>query len=285
MSVFYPHSQPLSLEHRPLLHPLLQQLRVGISEFTFANLYLFRKTRGYRLSTLADGTLALLGQDRGAPFFMLPFGLPEPELLAVLFRDQHMLKAASEAQQAALAAQGYRVEEDRDNFDYLYNRQDLARPGGRDYHKKRNLIKAFVSSHPAWTALPLWPGYRDLALRVLEDWRSETGQQGDYDAAREALEHMELLQLCGGLYMVEERPVAYVLGEELPGLSTFVIHFEKAVGGYKGLYQFINQSFASLLDPYTFINREQDLGNPGLRQAKLSYKPVGFTRKFKVFPA
>jgi hypothetical protein len=127
--------------------------------------------------------------------------------------------------------------------------------------------------------------YLGDALQVLDDWRAGSDQAGDYDAAREALEHMDFLQLCGGLYYVDTRPVAYVLGEELAGLSTYLIHFEKAVSGYKGLYQYINQSFAAVLpESYQTLNREQDMGNQGLRQAKLSYKPTGFIEKFKVYP-
>ena len=118
---------------------------------------------------------------------------------------------------------------------------------------------------------------------MLDDWRAENDQAGDYEAAREGLEKSEELQLCGGIYYVEERPVAYVLGEELAGVATYLIHFEKAVAGYKGLYQFINQSFASVLpEDYETINREQDMGDPGLRHAKLSYRPSGFIEKFKV---
>jgi hypothetical protein len=176
------------------------------------------------------------------------------------------------------------VREDRDNFDYLYRRQDLAQLGGRHYHKKRNLIKAFVSSH-TYTAVPLRAEYRLHALQVLEEWREENTQLGDYVAAREALEKMEELQLCGGIYYVESQPVAYALGEELAKGASFVVYFEKAVAGYKGLYQFINQSFASILpESYETINREQDLGEEGLRHAKLSYKPAGFVEKFKIYP-
>lgn len=99
------------------------------------------------------------------------------------------------------------------------------------------------------------------------------------------MEQVDYLQLCGGIYYVEDRPVAYTLGEELSGMATYLIHFEKAVAGYKGLYQFINQSFAQVLpEDYETINREQDMGNQGLRQAKLSYKPTGFIEKFKVYP-
>ena len=79
-------------------------------------------------------------------------------------------------------------------------------------------------------------------------------------------------------------PAGYTLGEEIAAGRMFVIHFEKALNRFKGLYQFVNMSFAAILpDNYTYVNREQDLGNEGLRQAKLSYKPVGFVKKYRVF--
>ena len=279
----YPETSPLTLELRPLLHPLFQQLPDGISEFTFANLYLFRNTHQYAISSLVDGTPVILGQDAATSFFMLPFALPEQPLLEQLFRDRGMMKCASRVQATMLEQRGYRAVEDRDNFDYLYRREDLALLGGRNYHKKRNLIKAFVNSH-IFSAKPLREEFRDDALRVLDAWRNEA-DQGDYEAAHEALERMEDLQLCGGIYYVETQPVAYVLGEEIAGGASFAIHFEKAVSGYKGLYQYINQSFAAILpESYETINREQDLGNEGLRKAKLSYNPSGFVEKFKIYP-
>ncbi len=284
MLPIYPHSIELTLAHRPLLHPLFGELRSGISEFTFANIYLFRTAHTYRLSMLEEGTVVLLGRDKDVSFFMLPFGLPPLHRIQQLLVERGMMKCATKAQAETLTAAGFRVLADRDNFDYLYRRQDLALLSGRYYHKKRNLIKAFVSTH-CYTAKPLRSEYLADALRVLDDWRAANEQAGDYQAAREALEEMDTLQLCGGIYYVEERPVAYTLGEELPGMATYLIHFEKAVAGYKGLYQFINQSFASVLpEDYETINREQDMGDQGLRQAKLSYKPTGFTEKFKVFP-
>lgn len=279
----YPRSSPLTLELRPLLHPLFRELREGISEFTFADLYLFRAAHQYTVTRLDDGTIAFLGRDNDTSFFMLPFALPAASLLDTLLRDHGMLKCASAPQARLLAEQGYRVEEDRNNFDYLYRRRDLALLGGRNYHKKRNLIKAFTRSH-SFAAKPLRTELREDALRVLEDWRQGTDAPGDYEAAREAIALMEPLQLCGGIYYVESRPAAFVLGEELAGGTSYAIHFEKAVPGYKGLYQFINQSFAAVLpEEYVTINREQDLGDPGLRQAKMSYMPAGFVEKFRVY--
>ena len=281
----YPDSRPPDPELRPALHPLCQLLGEGISEFTFANLFLFRHAHHYTLCRLDDSTPVILGRDGDTPFFMLPFGLPGQALLDRLFQDRGMLKAASATQADRLRSLGFDVREDRDNFDYLYRREDLAQLNGRSYSKKRNLIKAFLREHE-YEARPLREEYLGDALQVLEAWRAGVDQDGDYRAAREGLERMDELQLCGGVYYVADRPVAYVLGEELAGASSFLIHFEKAVTGYKGLYQFINQSFAAILPAdYATINREQDLGDPGLRQAKLSYRPSGFVEKFRVFPA
>jgi hypothetical protein len=253
----------------------------GISEFTFANLYLFRDAHHYAFSRLEDGRVVILGRDREAPFFMTPFGLPEPPLLDRLMRDHGTLKCVSRNRKTELEGLGYQVVEDRDNFDYLYLRQDLAELAGRRFMKKRNLVKGFVSNHDC-EGKPLLDEYLPDALEVLDRWRDERGIPGDYDAAREALERSEELQLCGGIYYADGRPAAYCLGEELDLGTSFVIHFEKALARYRGLYQFVNQTFASIIpETYLTLNREQDLGDEGLRHAKLSYRPSGFVEKYR----
>jgi hypothetical protein len=85
----------------------------------------------------------------------------------------------------------------------------------------------------------------------------------------------------GALYFIDGKPAGWCLGEGLAGATIFSIHFEKAAGGYKGMYQYMNQAFAAMLPPhYTYINREQDLGDEGLRQAKMTYRPCSFVKKY-----
>lgn len=278
----YPEFSNITMDMRPELHPLFKGLKEGISEFTFANIYLFRETHSYRVSRLND-LIVISGSDMGASFFMLPFGLPDKALLDELFLRFASMKCVSESQSVNLAGMGYIIKEDRDNFDYLYLREDLATLPGSKFHKKKNLIKAFVENY-SYEGKPLLKDYIGDAQAVLEEWRNERDKPGDYVAAREALERVDELQLCGGIYYVDGRPAAYTLGEEIAAGETFVIHFEKAVGDYKGLYQFINQSFASILpEKYKTINREQDMGDDGLRQAKITYRPVGFVKKYRAY--
>lgn len=277
---FYPDFIPLELALRGLLHPRFWALRPAISEFTFANLYLFRGVHNYSVSLLPDGNPVIAGIDGGKSFFMLPFGLPEEGVLNDLFERFTFMKCVPASFAGPLEELGFAVTEDRDNFDYLYLREELARLTGRKFHRKKNLVNFFTWRYEHGEE-PLTNERIVDALSVLEAWRAGQAVPGDYEAAKEALVLCDELQLCGGIYYVDGRPAAYILGEELNS-ETFVIHFEKGVEGVKGLLQFVNHSFSSILPArYRFINREQDLGEDGLRHAKESWQPVGLVKKYR----
>lgn len=280
----YPETSEITLDMRPALHPLFIAAEARASECSFANIFLFRRIHGYRVTRLPDGPAVITGEDAGAgaPFFMLPFGLPKRDVTQRLFESFSFIKALSEARASELAGAGFRIEEDRDNFDYVYLREDLSRLEGRRFHGKKNLVNLFTSTY-SYEVRPLMKEYMADARSVLDEWKSERPDEGDTTAAAEALTFCETLQLCGFIYYVNGLPAAYVLGEEL-GQDTFVVHFEKSVDAYKGLYQFVNRHFASVLpERYRFINREQDLGDEGLRKAKMSYRPVKFLKKFRAY--
>ena len=280
----YPDSAEISIDMRPVLHPKFKVLSEGISEFTFANIYLFRQTHNYRISKFENELFVITGRDNENHFFMLPFGLPDENIIRELFDNYHTMKAATARQAEILEKMGYSASEDRNNFDYLYSLEDLVNLTGRKFHKKKNMLNIFIRNNEC-QAKPLLEEYRDAALQILEQWNDQHGRPNDFLAAKEALEKMWPLQLCGGIFYIEGQPAAYCLGEELALGESFVIHFEKAVlrDDFKGIYQFINQAFASILpEKYKTVNREQDLGDPGMRHAKISYRPVDFVKKFKV---
>lgn len=279
----FPDFAEISLDIRDILHPRFQSLPDGISEFTFANIYLFRNVHHYRVSCLPDDLFIIIGRDDQSPFFMLPFGLPDESTIKHLFSQYKTIKAVSQSQAEPLTQLGCSVREDRDNFDYLYAREDLVNLTGRKFHRKKNLLNMFVSNYQ-YQGRPLLEEYAPDALHILDEWKSQRPDPGDYESAKEAIRLMEPLQLCGGIFYVDDYPVAYSLGEELAQGRSFVIHFEKAVrlADYKGVYQFVNQAFASILpEKYRTVNREQDLGDPGLQHAKQSYNPLDFVKKFQ----
>lgn len=277
----YPDLTELDLADRPKLDPLFRSLGDGVSELSFTGIYCFRAAHAYRIGHLGDGSVILAGADRGASFFVCPFALPADDVLEELFARYASMKLVTSAQSASLLRAGYHVSEDRDNFDYLYHREQLASLVGRTLQKKRNLVHHFVRENPH-RAENLSSDRIPDALQVLEAWREQAHDLADYAPAREALEHIGEFGLQGRITYVLDKPAGYALGETTAGGTMFVVHYEKSVPGMKGLYQFINMDVArSLPSAITVINREQDLGDPGLRQAKLTYRPFGFVEKFR----
>ncbi|MDR1390009.1 MAG: phosphatidylglycerol lysyltransferase domain-containing protein [Treponema sp.] len=292
----FPEFIPLSYELRSEMHPQLPMTVDGVSEFTFANLYLFRRRYQYRVSRVHDKTFIISGiqpaHDGGTEkrFFCTPCAVPAKCVLDELFRTHDYWKGISDSllisDRGKMEEWGIQFFEDRDNFDYLYLRTDLADLPGKKYHKKRNLTSQFHSSYPNWEARPLTADLVPAALDILAKWREQKGFDGDFLAASEALQRYKGLYQKGMVYFVEGRPAAWCLGERLARGRMFAVHFEKALEEFKGIYQFINQHFAASLPAYhIYINREQDLGDEGLRQAKLTYRPCGFVRKFTAHPA
>ena len=244
----YPNLTELELTDRPLLEPLFRALGDGLSELSFAGVYCFRVPHAYRIGRLADGTILLAGADKGIPFFICPFGLPRPDLLAEMFLRFTAMKLVTEAQAAVLRQAGYEITEDRDNFDYVYRREDLAALRGRALQRKRNLVHAF-EKHNTYEAYPCSGDRLEDTLAVLEAWRDHAKDQADYAPSRQALEHASEFGLHGKVYYVEGKPAGYTLGEEARAGTMFVVHYEKTIPDMKGLYQVINMDFARSLPP------------------------------------
>jgi len=280
----YPDFVPLALDQKDILHPRLSLTPDGVSEFTFSGLYLFRNRYQYRISRGGlDGGFIISGV-LTEKFFMTPCEAPTQDILESLFATHDYWKNISdtvlESSRQNLEAWGIAVNEDRNNFDYLYPRGELAELQGKKFHKKKNLVNQFTHTY-SHEQKPLTKELVPLAMEILEQWRQDKHADGDYLAAREALEQFDSLALRGTLYFANGKPAAYCLGESIAKGKMFAIHFEKAIDHYKGIYQFMNQAFAaSLPNFFTYINREQDLGDEGLRQAKMTYRPSGFVKKY-----
>ncbi|MDR2729375.1 MAG: phosphatidylglycerol lysyltransferase domain-containing protein [Treponema sp.] len=284
---YFPDFVSLNIELKDILHPRLSLTIDGVSEFTFSGLYLFRNRYNYRISrNSSDNGFIISGELYGKKFFMTPCSAPDPETLNSLFASHDYWKNISETVLSPVREQleerGIAFAEDRDNFDYLYYRSELADLSGKKYHKKKNHVNHFLQTYPAYEQKPMSRDLIPAAAEVLEIWRQDKGEDGDYKAAKEALSLFDSLTLRGSVFFVDGKPAAWCLGESLAKGKMFAIHFEKAVEEYKGIYQFVNQSFAASLPRFfTFINREQDLGNEGMRQAKMTYRPCGFVKKYR----
>lgn len=284
----YPEFAPLSLEMVQEISPHMVRLPDGVSEFSFAGLYLFRARYGYRASFRND-LLVISGEREGKRFFITPCCSTGRDTIEELFGSHDYWKLISPAflakNRAWMDEAGYDIVSDRDNFDYLYLRSELATLSGKRFHKKKNHINAFERDNPEISVRPLDVSTRSDAMAILESWVSheENPEDTDYLAAREALDLMESFAMSGLVLYSAGIPVAWTLAETVADGRISAVHFEKAKVEYRGAYQYVNYAFAQALpESVEFINREQDLGDEGMRQAKLTYRPVGFVEKYRV---
>lgn len=178
----------------------------------------------------------------------------------------------------------YEISYDRNSADYLYEYKTLAELKGKKLHGKRNHINAFIEQYPDYEYEDICEANIAECEKLADDWAGDKEASDDeymyeVSALKEALHNMGALGLSGGLIRAGGRVVAFTIGEPLTG-DTYVIHFEKAYADVRGAYAIINREFVRRrLTKYKYINREEDMGIPGLRHAKTTYQPVRLVEK------
>lgn len=288
----YPHFRPLALSDKPLLDSMFAIYSPEQSEFTFTNLYAWRKA--YDFSISSSGDFILIGSRKGDTLVLMdPVGplAGKMEVIEYCFHAKPYgtkIKFIRLPEITATLLEGepeYNVKEDRDNFDYVYRSSDLAELRGRHLDGKRNLLKRFNET-TSYEYESLTESGIAEALAFENEWCAlkncpiSASLCNERQALEEMLKNFRKLGLTGGVIKISGKVVALALGEKL-NADTFVIHIEKADTGYPGIYQAINMLFArSISKEIAFVNREQDLGLPGLRQAKESYHPHHMVRKY-----
>ena len=285
--------EPISLEKQADYVEILSRCPQIASDYSFLNLWAWAEE--YGLLWAWDGDLVWIRQSLPEERSWAPVGPWDaidwqnrfrasqsarsvftrvPEMLSNLWRE----KMPPEIH----------IEEERGNWDYLYKVMDLVELKGNRYHKKKNLLNQFSRKY-AFSYLPFGAELVDQAMAMQTDWctwrdcESSDILSSENRAIFKILKNWrQLAGLFGGALMVDGSMVAYTVAEALTP-DTLLIHFEKGDTAYKGIYQAINQIFlATSANHYTFVNREQDLNDQGLRKAKLSYHPVDYLRKCRV---
>ncbi len=291
----FPQFRGLTLEDKPLFRQVFAQFPPQISEFTFTNLFIWRHSYEMKISRF-QSFLCLLS-DRGEnSFFFPPIGEGDVMqcyrvLLQYLGQKVASLKIArapeAQVDQIDWKAAGMKADLDRSQCDYVYLVKDLIELKGRKYHRKRNHIKQFQEKY-SYRYIPLTPEWVPQCLQLEVAWcdlrhcEDSPGLHNESLAVKEGFTHFEDLGVKGGAILIDEKVEAFTLGEPL-NPETVVIHIEKANPAYEGLYSAINQFFLEDQWPgCIYVNREQDLGEEGLRKAKESYFPHHLVNKYTV---
>ncbi len=264
------------------------------SEYTFTNIFAFRKTYNFKASLLNNNLIILKDNDPVSIF--CPVGGQDIErVLSTVFdylnrfnKEPYMERIPESFVEKYLEGnERYYAVEDRDSFDYIYEVKDLVEFSGRRFHDKKNKVNKFRREYK-YEYVTLTPDTIDECIEFEDYWCEVRDCEKYYGLNRERcavlsmLKNYEALNVIGGAIRINNKIAALTIGEQyLP--DTMLIHVEKANPDIPGLYQVINQEFLmNEAGDCTLVNREQDLGIEGLRKAKMSYHPLKFIKKYIV---
>jgi hypothetical protein len=289
----FPEFREVDLSLKPVVRDLLRSYPLEASEYTFTNIFAFRLAYEFQLSRLR-GNLIIKRNKEPVSFFSPVGNSHIGETIKELFGylknisdDAYIERVPESFVKEYLASRDFIVHEDRDNFDYLYNVQELIELKGRKFHDKKNRVNRFRADYE-YEYFTLTPERIEECIEFEHYW-CEVKDCGKYPglekercAILELLNNFESLDIKGAIIKTGGKIAALTLGEKISS-DTFVIHVEKAHSHIPGLYQVINQEFlVHETGDCRYVNREQDLGIKGLRNAKMSYNPSGFVRKYRV---
>ena len=283
---------PITLDRQKEYHDCLSGCpQLMTSDFSFANVYGWADH--YKLEWAFHNGLAFIRQNAHETIYWAPVGPWDdynwaqckamretsrftrvPEDLANLWREAYGDSIA--------------IDENRDHWDYIYSVEELIALKGKKFHKKKNLLNQF-QKHADFKYDTMGPECVEEVLEMQAEWfnwyeenNPSEALKAENHAITRVLHNFDQIDgLMGATLRVGGKVIAYTVAEPLCE-DSLVIHFEKGDIRHKGVYQAINQMF--LLNDaaeFTNVNREQDLGDEGLRKAKLSYNPVFFLKKYE----
>lgn len=301
------NAKEITLEDRALFNNYFRKYPPQTSEFTFTNLYMWRNFYGFDFMEWKDHLLIFsrnffevkkipASGNKSAFYFFPPIGPNPAEIMVSLFENLKDVEFHRVPEQISEDLRNHRkfsslnvdILEDRDNWDYVYIAEDLKNLPGNRYRQNRRWLNKFFENYEYEFKIITEKEVQlckklQLEWCILRQCEDDEELKEEEKAIYDALDNFLALGFQGALICVEDKCAAYTFGEML-NPTTMVIHVEKAHMDYEGAYQAINNLFLkNSFEKVTYVNREQDLGVPGLRRAKESYKPIRMEKKSIIY--
>ena len=275
----------VTLEDKEWINKRLAESDFNGCEYTFSNIFLWGTVYEFEVANYKGFLLIKVGSDEQTLYY---FPAGSGDLYAVLkdlgLYSQQLGKPLAfgnvTAKHQALIEEvwpnAFEYQEVREATDYIYSREKMVTLAGKKLHSKRNHINRF-KDNPNWSFEFINEDNITECYGMSIAWSLEhyggNSPDSDFCAVQKAFDYFKELDLIGGLIRREGQVVAFTMGAPLNS-NTFLTHIEKAYHEIQGAYPIMTQQFAQHLPQrFAYLNREEDLGNEGLRRSKMSYYP------------
>lgn len=294
----FPEFKKLELNDR-LPIEVHTRLHKPYSDFNFTNLFAWDTLDIRKVSEL-NGNLVVLFTDyvTNEPVFSFLGNKKCSETardIIAYARSEHIsptLQYVTAECALQLKKDGFKVEEDEENFDYIFSVAQIASPQGSAYKVKRQSANRFSRTHP--DAQFIIKDLRESAvqeqiLALFNQWKNHKLSDTKYDwelegvALRRLLDSAHQHDLTLSCLYLNNKLLGFSIDEVL-GDTYAISHFVKADVQYKGIYEYLNECTAKHLvqEGVALWNWEQDLNIEGLKRLKMSYRPIDFLKKYRV---
>ncbi|WAC05511.1 MAG: phosphatidylglycerol lysyltransferase domain-containing protein [Methanoregula sp.] len=286
--------KPVTLKDRTFFSDHYARYPQTHSDNTFTNMVCWSHYAGYKYAVV-NGSVILSSTIDGTTRFRPPIGSRDPDLLKDVIRlackegdDEPMVLIDPDTSVWIQAlCPDLTLVPDRNHFEYVYHARDLSELSGGTYLSIRRQLNRF-KKNCAYAVEEITAENRDEVKDFLEKWCEWKGCEDDPVLAHEkeaiffAVDFFFELGLSGLIIRVDKNIGAMSLFEPL-NTDTALVHFEKGLPDCEGIYKAINAETAEVVSKdFTYINRESDLGVPGLREAKMRYHPHHMVEVFSL---
>lgn len=289
----------LSLEDKNIIDKYIYPYKFMSCEYSFTSLYIWKDACDIQYTIYKQALILKKKDFDGNYHFMQPLGYNKEDLEEIIeklkaYREENHMKylfkdleeSFIEEFNALLNGKNeFYIQEDRDNFDYLYEAKKLMTFSGKKLHSKKNHYNSFTKTYNYEVVEITDEKVINDVIDASQKWYEETDEKDiklyyELLAIKNIVNNMDLLKLNGVAVYVDGKVAAFSIGECLSE-KLAIIHIEKGDKNINGIYSFIAKTLVdTCFNDSEIINREQDMGIAGLRKSKMSYYPLKLEKKF-----
>ncbi|MCM2339363.1 MAG: phosphatidylglycerol lysyltransferase domain-containing protein [Burkholderiales bacterium] len=267
------------------------------SDFNFVSMWSWDIHNKMMISEL-NGNLVVLFSDYITEKHFLSFigenKISDTALELISFSEKkygsNFLKLIPEEVMNVLKKEIFKLDGDRDSYDYIYSIANLSNMNNWSQNTSGKGIRRFIKSNPSYTVKQF--SGEDAPKNELKKMFKEWAENKNID------DHFELNEYKAFERLLEIKDpnikfLCLYLGDILSGFTVYEIlsndfvisHFAKANKKHnRAISDVLNWEEAKILNKkgIKYYNWEQDLGMSGLRYSKEKYKHSFFLKKFVV---
>lgn len=250
------------------------------SDYLFSYLFMYQNSYNLKISE-TDGAIIICSY-MSEPIFYMPLGDTEQGIKSVLeyCKENNINPLFAKITGDYLDifnAFNFKIEEDRDSFDYVFKNSDFMEYKGKEFRKQRNNLFSYLKEFTPEFDTNM-KAYIEKCKEFTLNYHNSSSKLGP---TFKMLDNIDLFGLKGGVVLDNDEISAFCLYEKLSD-DMIVSHVELTDNSHRGVHAYLINELAKNINE-KYINKEDDMGIQGLRRFKETYNPDHMLKKYKAF--